>query len=303
MPIVSQKDWGSWERIKPMEIHTSVLLEEAMEYLNIKKGGAYVDATLNGGGHARAILGRAGREGAVFGIERDNAIALRIEKEKIDGLVVDNANYINMENILQKHTVTKIDGVLFDFGMSSWHVDSSGRGFSFAKDEPLDMRYEPSEGIESAAAVINSYTADTLADIFKEYGEERYAQRIARKIVEARHEKRITTSGYLAWVVASAVPRRGKTDPATRVFQALRIYVNRELDNVRTGVEVACRLVVPQGRVVAISFHSLEDRIVKELFRKTPGRIITKKPIVPERSEVIRNPRARSARLRAWEKT
>jgi len=272
-----------------------------MEYLNIKKGGTYIDSTLNGGGHAMAILKRAGGMAHVIGIERDHAIASRIRAENVHGLVVEEGNYTDMERIVQKHGIHEVDGVLFDFGMSSWHVDSSGRGFSFAADEPLDMRYEPSEEGESAAAVVNSYTAADLAKIFKEYGEERYANRIAQKIVTERREKRITTSYRLSAIVASAVPRRGKINPATRVFQALRIYVNQELDNMRAGIQAACALVVPKGRVVAISFHSLEDRIVKNLFRSTPGKVLTKKPVTPQQSEIAKNPRSRSALLRAWE--
>jgi len=284
-----------------VEIHTPVLLEETMEYLNIKKGGTYIDSTLNGGGHAKAILKRAGNTARVIGIERDHAIASRIRAENVRGLTVEEGNYTDMERIAQKHGIHEIDGILFDFGMSSWHVDSSGRGFSFAADEPLDMRYEPSEGGESAAAVINSYTAHDLAKIFKEYGEERYANRIAQKIVTERREKRITTSGRLSAIVASAVPRRGKINPATRIFQALRIYVNQELDNMRVGIQVACALVAPKGRVVAISFHSLEDRIVKNMFRSTPGKVLTKKPVTPQQSEIVKNSRSRSACLRAWE--
>jgi len=272
-----------------------------MEYLNIKKGGMYIDSTLNGGGHAKAILKRAGDTARVIGIERDHAIASRIRAENVRGLIVEEGNYTDMERIAQKHGIHEVDGVLFDFGMSSWHVDSSGRGFSFAVDEPLDMRYEPSEGGESAAAVVNSYTADDLAKIFREYGEERYANRIAQKIVTERREKRITTSSRLSDIVASAVSRRGKIHPATRVFQALRIYVNQELDNMRVGIQAACALVVPKGRVVAISFHSLEDRIVKNLFRSTTGKVLTKKPVTPQQSEIAKNPRSRSALLRAWE--
>jgi len=282
-------------------IHKPVLTAEVMEYLQPKKGGTYIDATLGAGGHTRAILNEIG-EGMVFGIEQDPELAEKIKKENIKHLIVENASYTNMEKLAQSHSLSHVDGVLFDFGMNSWHIDSSGRGFSFQKDEVLDMRFDPSSGI-SAAHIINQSTAAELTDIFRAYGEERRARQIAEAIVDERKNGRILTTERLVAIISRIVPKSAK-HPATRVFQALRIAVNRELDNVAEGLAAAFRLVSPGGRVVAIAFHSLEDRAVKQAMRGAAGGVmITKKAVHATRAEYLANPRSRSAVLRAWEKS
>ncbi len=271
-------------------IHIPVLTKEVLTYLSPRKGGTYIDATLDGGGHTRAILKQIGPQGKVLGIEWDGEIAHIIKKEKIPNLIVVEDSYTNMSQIAVQHKIRKVDGVLFDFGMSSWHVEASGKGFSFMRDEVLDMRYSPRTKI-TAAEIINTYSEQKLADLFWRFGEERGARRIAKAIVNARKVSRIITTSDLVRVI-SVRP--------TKVFQALRIAVNDELNNVTEGLRVAMGLVREEGRVVAISFHSLEDRIVKQLFAVS-GRVLTKKVVTSSRSEILDNPRARSARLRAWE--
>lgn len=279
-------------------MHRPVMVEETMKYLAPEKNGTYIDATLGAGGHALEILKRA-RGAVVLGIERDNDLAAYIRDEKIDGLIVEEGNYTDMKKIARKQHQKNIRGVLFDFGLSSWHLEKSGRGFSFQQNEPLDMRYSIRDNTR-AAELLNTLSQDDLADIFYKYGEESNSRAIARAIVRARKEKRITTTRDLVDIISAVIKRRGKIHPATRVFQALRIAVNRELDAVREGIQEAMDLVATRGRVVAISYHSLEDRIVKHAFNSR-GLAVTKKPLVPSRAEVESNPRARSARLRAWE--
>lgn len=273
-----------------------------MEYLQPKRGGTYIDATLGAGGHTRAILEKIGYEGTVLGIEQDPELAEKIKEEHIKHLIIENASYITMEQLATSHTLDRVDGVLFDFGMNSWHIDASGRGFSFQKDEVLDMRFDPLNAT-SAAHIINQSTAHELEDIFRTYGEERRARKIAEAIVDERKNGRILTTERLVSVIGRIVPKSAK-HPATRVFQALRIAVNRELDNVAEGLAAALRLVSPGGRVVAIAFHSLEDRIVKQAMRNTEGGVmLTKKAIRATRAEYLENTRSRSAVLRAWEKS
>ncbi|MEK7576349.1 MAG: 16S rRNA (cytosine(1402)-N(4))-methyltransferase RsmH [Patescibacteria group bacterium] len=279
-------------------IHEPVLLEEVIKYLDIKKNGVYIDATMNGGGHAQEILKRVGSKGTVLGIDRDEKLVNRIKKQHIKGLIAEEGNYIHMAQLAEKNHLQNIQGVLFDFGLSSWHLEQSHRGFSFMRDEVLDMRFSESDAI-TAAHIVNSYSEAELAKIFKLYGEMRYAHMLARAIVQERKSERILTTGRLVDIAKKYI-RGGKTHPATQLFQALRIAVNQELDAVRLGIIAAMRLVAPGGRVAAISFHSLEDRIVKNTFREF-GQIITKKPILGTREEIIRNPRSRSAKLRAWE--
>ncbi len=275
------------------------MTDEVMTYLQIKKGGRYVDSTLDGGGHAREILKRAGEGAIVLGIERDHEIVKNIQQKNIEGLIIEEGNYIHMKGYIEKNKISSIDGILFDFGVSSWHLDESGRGFSFKNDEPLDMRFSQKEDSRSAAELVNSLTKVQLADIFKNYGQESRANSAAEAIVTARRKQRIMTTGQLIKIIEKVIPR-GKKNPATKIFQALRIAVNQELDAIREGLEIAMRMVAPSGRVVAISFHSLEDKIVKEMFRSR-GMVITKKPITPCREEILSNPRSRSAKLRVWE--
>ena len=271
-------------------IHTPVLTEAAVKYLNPKRGGTYIDATLDGGGHSRAILKHVGPKGKVLGIEWDGEIAGIIKKEKIPNLIVVEGSYTNMMQIAKQYKIKKPDGILFDFGLSSWHFDASLRGFSFGRDEVLDMRYSKNTRV-TAAEIINTYSEQKLADLFWRFGEERGARRIAKAIVSARKISRIITTGDLMRVM-SVKP--------IKVFQALRIAVNDELNNVTEGIRAAMGLVALRGRVVAISFHSLEDRIVKNMFNER-GHVLTKKPVVAAQQEISLNSRAHSARLRAWE--
>ena len=282
------------------EIHKPVLVKETMEYLRIKQGGTYIDATLDGGGHARAILAYGAKR--VIGIERDPEIVGMTKKEHIPNLLVEEGNYTAMEEFVKKSHIQNIDGVLFDFGLSSWHLENSQRGFSFLRDEVLDMRFSKKEKV-TAAEIINTSSVEELIKIFHEYGEEKFASRAARAVVVARKQGRILTTARLSQILEDVLPKRNAKNPVTKIFQALRIAVNHELENIQLGLEVAMRLVVPGGRVVAISFHSLEDRIVKNAFRGDErGFAITKKPVTPPLEEIKENPRARSACLRAWER-
>jgi len=298
-------------------VHDPVLCAEIVALARetrIDRGGIFVDATLGEGGHSALILASfpAAR---VIGIERDPEILVRA-RERLHGaagrIEFINDNFANIAGALGAHR-GKIAAVLYDFGISSFHYDASGRGFSFRDHEPLDMRLDGARG-ESAADIVNARPERELADIFRVYGEERWAKKIARRIVERREDGRIETSLALAELVLGAIPRRfhvKNIHPATRVFQALRIIVNDELSAIERSLADALDLIEPGGRIIAISFHSLEDRIVKTMFRaraKVPYgeepsfRLITKKPIVPGDDEVARNRRARSAKLRCIER-
>ena len=259
-------------------MHTPVLLQEILENLKPEPGKKFIDATANGGGHVNALR-ESGAE--VLAIEWDPELAKRI------GAV--NDNYVNIVAIATEHGFMQCDGVLFDLGFSSWQMDESGKGFSFQQDEPLDMRYS-SQG-ESAAEILNTRSEEEIAGILKEYGEERFDGRIARAIVEARP---MHTTFELVKAIESVVHRTGKLHPATRTFQALRIAVNHELENVQKGLEEARKVLKPGGKLAVISFHSLEDRIVK-IFSKQYG---PSKVIRATWDEVKINRRARSAKLR-----
>ncbi|MBI4121656.1 MAG: 16S rRNA (cytosine(1402)-N(4))-methyltransferase RsmH [Candidatus Ryanbacteria bacterium] len=279
-------------------MHIPVLTKEIIEYLNPRRGKNYIDATLDGGGHSREILKRTVPTGKVIGIEWDEAIVREIKKEKIPRLIIINDSYVNMARITQKINIKNIHGVLFDFGLSSWHFERSGRGFSFQKDEVLDMRYSHTAG-DTAAEIVNMYSGDRLARIFKDFGEEPRARQFAERIVNARKRARILTTFDLLRALG-LVKNHAKIHPATKIFQALRIAANNELENVERGLRAAMGIVMPGGRVAATSFHSLEDRIVKNMFR-AHGKVVTKKPVVASHAEIVANPRARSARLRIWE--
>ncbi|MFZ2390260.1 MAG: 16S rRNA (cytosine(1402)-N(4))-methyltransferase RsmH [Minisyncoccales bacterium] len=282
-------------------MHIPVLLKEVIEYLDIKPNGNYIDCTLNGGGHTREILKRI--KGKVLGIEIDKEIFEKIEKEKIERLIPVNDSYINIKKIAEENGFDKVNGILFDIGMSSYHIDEAERGFSFNKDEPLIMNY--STGL-TAEEILNEWREDEIEKILKEYGEEDFSKKIAKKIIERRKGERIKSTLQLVNIIKEATPgwyHHGKTHFATRTFQALRIKVNNELDNFRKALPEALNLLEKEGRLVAISFHSLEDRIIKEFLKEKEKngevKIITKKPIVPEDQEIALNPRSRSSKLRA----
>ena len=295
-----------------MTIHVPVLTEAVMHYLRPERGGTFVDCTVGLGGHSKALL-EAGAT-RVIGFDRDVDALARARAtlapwgERVDLI---HADYRSLDEMLDRRSVKFVDGALADLGVSSLQFDAEGRGFSFQRDEPLDMRMDTTTG-ETAAAIVARASEQELADAIYAYGEERFSRRIARSIVTARREEPIATTGRLAAIVRRAVPRRGymRIDPATRTFQALRIWVNRELDGLDRFIETAVRHLKAGARLVVISFHSLEDRIVKHTLRaleqrREPGStvtVLTKKPVVPGDLEVEANPRARSAKLRAAER-
>lgn len=290
--------------------HVPVMTAEALEFLRPARGGLFVDCTVGLGGHARALL-EAGATRLV-GFDRDED-ALAHARQTLapwqDRVELVHADYRSIDEALDRRHIDRVDGALADLGVSSLQFDAPGRGFSFQRDEPLDMRMDRSAG-ETAADLIARSTETELADAIFHDGEERYSRRIARAIVESRAESRIATTGQLASIVRRAIPRRGhmRIDPATRTFQALRIWVNRELEGLDAFLASAARRLRAGARLVVITFHSLEDRIVKHTFRALQAadaalvEILTKKPIVPGDDEVDRNPRARSAKLRAVER-
>ena len=289
--------------------HLPVLTAEVLRHLRPEQGGLFVDCTVGPGGHSRALL-EAGAT-RVIGLDRD-LDALGRARETLapwaDRVELVHADYRTLDSVLDRRQIARIDGALADLGVSSLQLDAPGRGFSFQRDEPLDMRMDRSGG-DSAADLVARSTERDLADAIFQYGEERYSRRVARAIVEARHDAPVVTTGRLASIVRRAIPRRGpmRIDPATRTFQALRIWVNRELDGLDRFVEAAARRLRAGARLVVIAFHSLEDRIVKHTLRALQQRdalvqVLTKKPIVPRDEEVERNPRARSAKLRVAER-
>ncbi|MDP3772298.1 MAG: 16S rRNA (cytosine(1402)-N(4))-methyltransferase RsmH [bacterium] len=290
-------------------MHTPVLLESVLTLLDPKPGEVMLDGTANGGGHTLALRGRVGSGGRVIAIERDSEVmekfAERIKKEKMANVTVVAGNYADSWGILERCGIRRVDGILLDLGFSSWHVDEAGRGFSFQKNEPLDMRYDRQGGGETAADIINNRRQDELERMIRDYGEERFARGIAQAIVAARKHIRIMTTGMLVAAIRQGVPRRfqqGKIHPATRTFQALRIAVNDELGCLDRFLSEVSDLLAPGGRLAIISFHSLEDRLVKNFFKQKAWEgifeIITRKPLTAECGEVRRNRRARSAKLR-----
>jgi 16S rRNA (cytosine1402-N4)-methyltransferase len=290
--------------------HAPVLTAEVLQYLRPERGGVFVDCTVGLGGHSRALL-EAGAT-RVVGFDRDLQ-ALAAARETLapwaDRVELVHADYRALDEVLDRHGISLVDGALADLGVSSLQLEAPGRGFSFQRDEPLDMRMDTTS-VETAADLVARSTERDLADAIYAYGEERFSRRIARAIVEARRAQPIATTGGLAAIVRRALPRLGhmRIDPATRTFQALRIWVNGELDGLDRFLEAAARRLRLGARLVVISFHSLEDRIVKHTLRvlqqsRDAGvNVLTKKPVVPGDDEVHRNPRARSAKLRAAER-
>lgn len=293
-------------------MHIPVLLNEVLEVLNPQPGETYIDATVNGGGHAKAIAERVGREGKVIGIDWDCDLIEKLKNNSAFGiynlaLVCDN--YANIASIIKQFDVPAPHGILFDLGFSFYHIEEAGRGFSFQKNEPLDMRYSPAGGGLTASDIIRTWPREELERIFREYGEERYARRIAEAIAEERRRSSIAMTFELIAVVRRALPgayEHGRIHPATRVFQALRIAVNGEFENIVKGIRDGFAALRNSGKIAVISFHSGEDRIVKNLFRDfvKMGKAIlaNKKPIIATPEEIARNPHARSAKLRVIQK-
>jgi 16S rRNA (cytosine1402-N4)-methyltransferase len=289
-------------------MHEPVMVAEVLEQLEPGRGGLFIDCTVGLGGHARAIL-EAGAA-RLIGLDRDTdalTIAAGSLADYGDRVELVHRDYRELPRVLDERGIGAVAGILADLGVSSMQLDAPDRGFSFRRDEPLDMRMDRSSG-RTAAAMVAAADERTLADVIYEFGEERHSRRVARAIVAARAESPIATTGRLADIVRRAIPRKGYTriDPATRTFQAIRIWVNRELDGLDAFLGQAADRLTGGGRLVVITFHSLEDRIVKHTFRalQADGRLTirTRRPTVPSEAEVERNPRARSAKLRAAER-
>lgn len=299
--------------------HSPVLTKEILNYLDFKKGGVYIDCTLGGGGHSKAILENIYPHCLLIGIDQDIE-AIEIAKEElkiyIDKVKLVKGNFKNLEGILSDLKIETVSGIIFDLGVSFHQLKEKERGFSFKEDSRLDMRMDLTQKF-NADILINSYSEKDLAEIFEKYGEERFSKRIARLIVIERKKKAITTTKQLADLIIRSLPRTKKRHtwrihPATRVFQAIRIEVNQELKSLKKGLNQAIRVLEDKGRICVISYHSLEDRIVKHLFKEVERegkeqrdyglKIITKKPIRPSSEEVRDNPKARSAKLRVAEK-
>ncbi len=283
-------------------IHVPVLPEEVMAHLALEPGQRGVDGTLGGGGHTRLMAQAVGPAGRVLALDRDPAAVERGEELLADvpQVTAIHASYADLPEILAELEIPEVDGILLDLGLSSDQLADRQRGFSFSSDGPLDLRFDPTQG-EPASKLLSRLSAEHLADIIYQYGEERFSRRIARRIVERRKERPVTTAADLADLVRRSVPnaRDQKIDAATRTFQALRIAVNAELDALQLALRRFPALLAVGGRLAIISFHSLEDRLVKQAFRDSELLdVITRKPIVASPSEVAANPRARSAKLR-----
>ncbi len=289
-----------------MVTHTPVLLDETMQFLTPGPGGRFIDATLGAGGHTRAILERTEPDGRVLAIDQDES-ALANARPALSSfgprLLLAHGNFKQVSRLAAEHGFLQCDGVLADIGISSMMVDDASRGFSFMREGPLDMRMDRTQEL-TAGHVVNTYSEKELAGILYTYAEERRSRPIARSIVRFRPLE-LTTDLVRAIERVTGGPRHGRIHPATRTFQALRIYVNDELKSLDAFLDASMAVVRSGGRVVVITFHSLEDRIVKQKFRApaVPGRVLTKKVVTGSDEEVRRNPRARSAKLRAWEKS
>lgn len=305
--------------------HTSVLLEECIDGLNIKSDGIYVDATMGGGGHSQLIASRL-VDGTLVGFDQD-PVAIKHNQEKFhdrDCVKIVNTNFSELKISLADLGIDAIDGILYDLGMSSMQIDEHERGFSYIHDARLDMRMNPDNPID-AYSIVNTYSVDELSHIFTKYGEEKFSKRIAQRIVEQRQVSPITTTLELVEVIEQSLPKKVyyqlKSHPAKKVFQALRICVNKELEVLQSSLAQAWELLKPGGRMCVISFHSLEDKIVKQFFKQQSsvdeeikhlpvipeellpaGKIITNKPILPTNEEQANNTRSHSAKLRIIEK-
>lgn len=297
--------------------HQPVMISEALEYLQPKAEGIYIDGTLGGGGHVSALVRKfkaQNHNATIIGVDRDLEAIFAAKKNLAgfkDQIIFIHDNFSNLPAILKSQNINKVDGILLDLGVSSYQFDNPKRGFSFQTDASLDMRMNQNDDF-TAGDIVNRYNEKQLADLFYNYGEERYSRQIARKIVEARRKKPIETTAELVEIIKSATPPKyrfgSKIHFATRVFQALRIEVNDELSILKEFIPKAIEFLSKDGRLVIISFHSLEDRIVKQAFRDLENnlpnhyKVLTKKPIIPSEEEISQNPRSRSAKMRVLEK-
>lgn len=307
--------------------HKSVLLNETVDSLAIKPDGIYVDGTLGGGGHAYEVAGRLGEKGRLIGIDQDaaaiEAASGRLEpfKEKV---TIVRSNYEKINEVLDELDIPKVDGIYLDLGVSSYQLDTAERGFTYREDVPLDMRMDQRK-TETAKDIINTYGEMELYRVIRDYGEDRFAKNIAKHIVRARQEKEIETTGELIEIIKAAIPAKVRATgghPAKRTFQAIRIELNKELEVLEHSIDTMMDRLAPGGRLSIITFHSLEDRIVKSRFRlaenpctcppdfpvcmcgkKSKGRVVTRKPILPKEEELSENSRSKSAKLRVFEKS
>lgn len=305
--------------------HKSVLLDEVIESLNIKADGYYVDGTLGGGGHALEVVKRL-KTGKLIGIDQDIDAINAATQRLIDyskSVIIIRDNYVNIENILKKENIEKVDGIYIDLGVSSYQLDTAERGFTYRFDAPLDMRMDDRNELK-ASDIVNEYSESELFHIIRDYGEDRFAKNIAKHIVEYRNKKRIETTFELVDIIKASIPMKIQVTgghPAKRTFQAIRIELNKELEVLADSINVMIDLLKPGGRLSVITFHSLEDRIVKQAFKKaespcvcpkkfpicvcgnkSKGRVITRKAILPGEEELEENSRAKSAKLRVFEK-
>lgn len=307
--------------------HKSVLLEEVIQNLNIQPDGIYVDGTLGGAGHAIHVCEKLSEKGRFVGIDQDEA-AICASTQRLkpyeDIVTIVRSNYVSMKQILQQLGIEKVDGILLDLGVSSYQLDAAERGFTYRQDTPLDMRMDQRQS-QTARDIVNGYSETELYYMIRDYGEDRFAKNIAKHIVMAREKQPIETTGQLVEVIKNAIPMKVRAvggHPAKKTFQAIRIELNRELEVLQDSLEEMISLLNPGGRLCVITFHSLEDRIVKNIFRKAEnpctcppsfpvctcgkkplGKIITRKPIIPGEEELEWNPRAKSSKLRVFERT
>lgn len=306
--------------------HTSVLLEETIDQLNIRPDGIYVDGTLGGGGHSSEILKHLTEGGMLIGIDQDEA-AIRAASERLavfgGKAAIYRKNYCEIQEVLAEAGIGQVNGIVLDLGVSSYQLDEAERGFSYREDAPLDMRMDRRQEL-TARDIVNQYEEGALYRVIRDYGEDRFAKNIAKHIVQARQKKPIETTGELTEIIKAAIPARVRATgghPSKRTFQAIRIELNRELDVLEQSIDRMIEALAPGGRLCIITFHSLEDRIVKVKFRenenpcicppdfpvcvcgkKSRGHVVTRKPILPAEEELEKNPRAQSAKLRVFEK-
>lgn len=307
--------------------HKSVLLRETIEYLNVRPDGIYVDGTLGGGGHAYEVCRRLSGRGRLIGIDQDeDAIkaAARRLSEFEDKIQIIRSNYCKMQDVLAEIGVSGADGIVLDLGVSSYQLDDPARGFAYREDNaPLDMRMDKRQRL-TARELVNTYSEQELYHIIRDYGEDKFAKNIAKHIAMAREEKEIETTGELTEIIKAAIPAKVRMNgghPAKRTFQAIRIELNRELEALQESLEDMIRMLNPGGRICVITFHSLEDRIVKNIFKKSEnpctcpsdfpvcvcgkeplGKVMTKRPVIPSEEEIEYNPRSKSAKLRVFER-
>lgn len=307
-------------------VHKSVLLDEVIEGLDIKENGTYVDGTLGGAGHAGHVCERLGTDGRFIGIDQDED-AIKVSTERLkkygDKVTIVRSNYSDMPDVVHELGISGVDGITLDLGVSSFQLDTAERGFSYRMDAPLDMRMDTRQPL-SAETVVNEYTESELFHIIKNYGEDKFAKNIAKHIVQAREKKPVETTGELVEIIKAAIPakiRMQKGHPAKQTFQAIRIELNRELEVLRDSLDDMIDFLNPGGRICIITFHSLEDRIVKNAFRTnehpctcppdfpvcvcgkvSKGRVVTRKPVLPGEKELEENSRSKSAKLRVFER-